>query len=464
MSARSPKQARHRAHEDNIEEPAFEQVEEQVEEQEEVDDQVDADYSEEAAEGGEVDLDAQGPVSVEPVSGGGTRIYPLSTILIACDDADVSDLRAQLHDHGVTVENAFADVRTTMAGLAARSMAEKKVFVIHVRTAADLRQLERLNDAFPGWPILVLLGGGSNVNVVFHAMRAGAAQVVPLPLDGNDFKQALDRIARQFGHAAASCKVIAISGVTGGCGATTIAINLAGEVARLHGVPCVLAEMSLGMGRLASYLDISPRYSTHDLLREMDRLDLEAVRNALTPVADNFHVLAGPYKGISTSHANPQAMLNVVDYLRRLARVVILDMHSFDEAYFQTMAAADCIVLVAEQKVPSVHALKTVRDELQKHEGMAPQTLVINRFNARSDLSLLHVQELLGVSHMYHVANDWNSVGRAVDKGRLLSQENPDSQALEDIATIADFLLGTETEHRPRAGFGGFLRRLLGKS
>lgn len=404
------------------------------------------------------DAEARVALSSGPARKG--SVYSLNSILINCEEAECPDLRSQLSERGVTIENEFVDVKSALAGLRSTS-GEKKLLVINLSSGAHLRQLERLNDSIPGWPVLGLFRPEFGLPYVLQAMRSGAAQVVPLPLDRSDLALALDRIARQFGHASSSCTVVAISGATGGCGATTIAINLAGEIARLHGIPCILAELCLGMGRLASYLDIAPRYSTFDLLNDPERIDLEVVRNSLTPVSENFQVLAGPYKGISTVPANAQALMRVVDYLRRLAQVVILDMHTFDEAYFQMMAAADRIVLIGEQKVPSVHALKTVRDELQKIDGAAPQLLVINRYNAASDLTLNHVQELLGVSRMFSVTNDWSSVGSAIDKGRLLSQENPKSRALADIDTIADTLLGTHTEQRPKTGFSGFLKRLF---
>ena len=53
----------------------------------------------------------------------------------------------------------------------------------------------------------------------------------------------------------------------------------------------VLAELSLQVGKLPLYLNVEPRYTTHDLLREIHRLDLYFMQQALTPIVERFHIL-----------------------------------------------------------------------------------------------------------------------------------------------------------------------------
>ncbi len=88
--------------------------------------------------------------------------------------------------------------------------------------------------------------------------------------------------------------MIAVAGVTGGSGATTVALNLAYEIADRHSLRCVLVDLSLRMGVVASLLNIEPAYTINDLLRDSRRIDTNLAQQALIRVADNFEILAGP--------------------------------------------------------------------------------------------------------------------------------------------------------------------------
>ena len=70
--------------------------------------------------------------------------------------------------------------------------------------------------------------------MMIRAMRAGAAQVVRLPLQGDDFRAAMHRIAIQFGHPQGKSRTVVVFGSSEGSGCTTVALNLASELGRLR--------------------------------------------------------------------------------------------------------------------------------------------------------------------------------------------------------------------------------------
>src|SRR5207244_7284230 len=116
-----------------------------------------------------------------------------------------------------------------------------------------LPKLRQLVSMFVGHPVLALVDAMMDPSVLLGAMRSGASQVVPLPIQPDDFKAAMECIAQQFGHTAAQNQAICVSGVTGGCGAPSLAINLANEIASQHGRHVILSELSLQIGKLAAY-------------------------------------------------------------------------------------------------------------------------------------------------------------------------------------------------------------------
>ena len=99
-------------------------------------------------------------------------------------------------------------------------------------------------------------------------------------------------------------RAIAVTGVRGGVGATTIAVNLAWH----FGVGCAVTPCcwipTLHLGATAFLLNIQPGPGLRMALESPDRIDSLLAERAAQPAADRLHVLAGEEKIASlTSHA-----------------------------------------------------------------------------------------------------------------------------------------------------------------
>jgi pilus assembly protein CpaE len=374
----------------------------------------------------------------------GEFMYPLKVILVGCSEGTLLDVHRELVNHAATVEAEFPDVKSVIGELPL-TQTEKRLFIVEVRSPEHLSHLERLNDTYIGRPILALVNV-SDPQVLVAAVRSGAAQVLALPIRTDEFRASMDRIARQFGYRPSECKVIAVSGVSEGCGVTTLAINLAHEIAYHQKVPTILTELGLQMGRLAISLNVKPRYTTHDLLTEMEHLDITSVRDALTPVADHFQVITGPYQTIQGRSISLPQVLRLIDYMRRLSNVVVLDMpYTYDDLYFGVLSAVDEIVLVAEPTVPSIHAMRMMLDKLGEKEHTATIHSVINRHHTHDlDFSSKKFQDLVNVPTLLTVRNDHGPISEALTAGQPLRVVAPHSKVLEDVDKLARRVLGLE--------------------
>src|SRR5580700_3322213 len=313
-------------------------------------------------------------------------MFPLQVTIIGCGGDLLQLLRLELSVHAARIESEFLGVESAIASIRAaveqpiaatvrpnKSKSDvipppempRRLFIVHVDSAQELPAIKRLSSFFPGNPILVLMEASGDSSTPIQAMRMGASQIVTLPMQADDFKLALDCIANQFASPVAN-QVIAVAGVTGGCGATTLAINIAFEIAQAHtNLRVVLAELSLQVGKLPLYLNVEPRYTTHDLIKDIHRIDLYFMQQALTPIVERFSILAGPYHSVSPLVVPSADVLLLIECLRQLADVVVLDVPcTYDAIYFDTLAAADQVVLVGEQKVPSIRSLQMVHGTL----------------------------------------------------------------------------------------------------
>lgn len=381
-------------------------------------------------------------------------MFSMSALLIGCRDEQAPQIRRELLNCSMELGGEFPTLAQLANALSERP--EKSyVHIVQVETDHDLHLIEQLCRRFPDNPVLALLGTDLDPLFIIQAMRSGAAQVAQLPLQPKDFVAALSQIQVTCrGSADAAGKVIAVAGVTGGVGTTTVAINLAHEIAFMRKLPCILAEVSTQMGTAAVNLGCEPRYTISDLLENADCSDLHLIEQTMTRVADNFLLLPGPVDHIvSVSHA-PDVLDEIITSCRRLADAVVLDVPStHDGQYFHTLLAADRVVLVFEQTVASVRATLLTKEFLMREGCVKNVEFLIGRFRPNDDLfSTDTLKRNLHAHRVLTIAYDRNVVA-ATNTGCVLRRHSPRSRALKDLATLADCLLGNSSqESKERTG------------
>src|SRR6185369_14942230 len=104
-----------------------------------------------------------------------------------------------------------------------------------------------------------------------------------------------------------------------------IAVNLGYELMHLEKVRSIVAELNMQRGVLATYLNVEPLYVIPDLLSSDCKLDMHMVEKALTPVSGDFFILSGAHQAISQMEVQSRDLQRLLDYLRRLAQVLVLD-------------------------------------------------------------------------------------------------------------------------------------------
>jgi len=397
-------------------------------------------------------------------------MYPLNVVLAGQLDSILKPVRETLLSIPAVIDAEFPSLTMIQSGMQnlPRRADRPWLFVLALCNAEDYQHMRRLREAFVGHPILAIIDDANDPVSVLAAMRSGAAQVVSTPFDREDFLAAAECIALMFGFTGGGSKVVVVSGVTGGCGATTIATNLAYEISHQRKQKTILLELAQQMGMVATYLDVNPRCSTYDLFCNMDRVDMDHFRDTLTPVTDHLSILPGPQQLLAPRDVHPRDVLQMLDFAKRLASVVVIDLpNTFNDLYFETLAAASNVILVAEQKLPSIRALKVVWDTLQRDVGLGVEAsqrrLVLNRYTDRDrEFTVPALEKTTGATGFLTIANDHQAVSGAIHAGKPLRLHAPRSKTLSDLNGLMDSLFEAPAangkERRPNSVFGAFKR------
>jgi pilus assembly protein CpaE len=388
-------------------------------------------------------------------------MYPFSTVLVNCGP-HLRELERELTVRGAPIEAAFPDAATAADEL--RRNGPGRLFILKLSKPDDLWELQFFTRTFPRQPIVALVDLQDHPQLLVGCMRAGAMQVVPTPIQPDDLHAALDCLELQFGESVGEqTNVIAVTGVAGGCGATTIAIHLACEAARQGAGGCVLLDLALNLGSLTNFLDIDPTYTTADLLGVGREIDSDLLARSLTRIDDSLSVLSGPDKEIQSATPGVDEALGLIGAAKPLANFLVLDVPSrFDELHLAMLSTADHVLLVGQQNITSARPMKLVRSLLERERLAAREHVIINRYDpARSTFSLERLRRVLDVPEIVTVANDPVGVACALNEGQPLHRAAPRSPILTDVARIARRLLDLPENHSPRRGLNKLLRRMF---
>ncbi|MBI2815369.1 MAG: hypothetical protein HYX72_00360 [Acidobacteria bacterium] len=265
--------------------------------------------------------------------------------------------------------------------------------------------------------------------LLMRAMRSGVREILPQPIDPELLHAALERLMKEHGVAESAVeKLIVVVGAKGGSGATTVAVNLAVQIARQSGKRTALFDLARPLGQAWLQLGVQPRFSVRNAIDELERLDGHLLGGFLTAHESGLQLLAG------TSHAEEWQYISAPG-LVRLANVaqsnfdhVVLDLGSFYSSDWAPLfRLARNVVLTAEADVPGLWALERHLKTLSGF-GIAQDKVrvVVNRWH-RSDDEAVKVFEKKSKQPVFaRLPNDFLQVSDAVNRGAPLSRNHND--------------------------------------
>jgi Flp pilus assembly CpaE family ATPase len=377
-------------------------------------------------------------------------VYPIGIYLIAKPSETKRLIERELSSLQAHIDGDFSGFAECLSSLDSANM-ETKLFIAEVNSEEDISWLAKLNDHFTGFPILAIVRVANAAGLLVSAMRAGAAQVVRIPVDSRDFRDAMKRVATQFGHAPKPCDVIAVLAADQGAGASSVSINLGAELARETENQCLLFEAAPTYGHLADLLNIAPRTTTYELLKSANRLDGGLLEQAITRVDQNFGVISGPYQEIHEDSSNLLELLPALQLARELSDCLVIDVSTdFVESYFEFLNFVDQIVIVGEQRISAVTGIRALLKKLAEREIAARKIVVINKYDwTQYDFNVTSLHKLLGLPELLTIRKDEKLFQNVENRGKTLRQQALYHGIHRDYGRLARVVLRRERiDHR----------------
>src|SRR6185437_11849213 len=199
-------------------------------------------------------------------------------------------------------------------------------------------------------------------------------------------------------------QTIIVTGSKGGVGTTTVALNLAVQLAMQTRKRVGLVDMARPFGQISLMLDLEPRFTILDALERIDRLDERVLGSMTIRHKSGVEVLAGPQQAPMKAEQRQSVTIQAISRLIEIADdgydFVVVDIGVVNAAEWAVvLRQAGTILLVAE---PSVLALGMIGHHIA---AAAPAGVdcsrihvVMNRWRQNDDDALASFEKVSGLS------------------------------------------------------------------
>jgi len=313
----------------------------------------------------------------------------------------------------------------------------------------------------------ILIAEDVSPAALHQLLRNGADEFVPYPLPEGELQAAIERLReRETAPAAETATpkpeserlpeasseggaILAVQGLAGGTGATTLAVNLAWELANAGkdkpSQVCIL-DFSLQFGSVATFLDLPRRDVVFEMWSDTERLDEDVFRQALMTFEDKPRVLPAPTAILPLDMIGPDDVTRVLELARRHFDYVIVDMPTTLVQWTETVLN-HCQIYFAtlELDMRSAQNCLRIKRALQAEDlPLEKLRYCLNRAPKFTDISarsrVKRLAESLEIGLELQLPDGGRAVSQSADHGLPLASTAAKNPLRREIAKLAQSL------------------------
>lgn len=308
---------------------------------------------------------------------------------------------------------------------------------------------------------IIALSSHNDGKTILDVMRAGAKEFLNAPVEMTDLVKAIQRVTNlstdPTGETSRSkSSLIAVAGVNGGVGTTSIAVNLAASLAADPTHSVALADLDLSVGDVDIFLDCIPEYTLLDVANNVGRLDLSLLKKSMTKHESDVYLLPRPVSLQDNALIDPEKIQRVLGLLKAAFTHLVVDTSKYYSAIdFAALKAADHIILVTQLDLPCLRNIVRLLLSLEEYPGMKEKVkVVVNRsgLDSSNQISIKKAEETIGQNVYWQIPNDYGTMAEVRNTGVPLIQQAPRAGITQAIDSLTYNLIGKESSTRPTQG------------
>ena len=293
--------------------------------------------------------------------------------------------------------------------------------------------------------------------VLMRAIKTGVKEFFTLPLREEEVKQALKKFKQKLKisdreKSPKIGQIITIIGSKGGIGTTTVAVNLAVDLARKKSVKSVaLIDMNMMFGEVPLFLEMKPGFHWGEITRNISRLDSTFLMDSLSRHSSGVYVLPSPGSLSSSEPEAPEKIGLLVGFMQKLFDFVVIDGgQSVNEFSLKIVEMSDYILLISLLSLPCLSNTNKLLKSFSDF-GFLPEKrikIVINRYLKNSAISLKDAETSINRKIFWTITNDYMATISAINNGKPLSDIAPRAEITKNLKDLSDIFIKEEKKEK----------------
>jgi pilus assembly protein CpaE len=285
---------------------------------------------------------------------------------------------------------------------------------------------------------------------LMQAMQVGARHFIAKPSLRTELPPVLDRLRSiKATSNGARGQILTVLSAGGGCGSTTVAVNLAHELRQQNGDNVLLVDMDCAYGAVATYLGLDSRFGIADVLAYSGRIDHELVQSTAQTHSEKLAVLLSPAttNALNPSPLNIAELSTATNVCREIYSHTVIDAPRATPDLAATLVAlSQRSLLVLQLSVKDIRMARALITAIaSRGVPMSQLTIVVNRYGRKSGgFDLTEARQALGDFPLVCLRNDYRSALRGINMGQPLGWAAPRTPLRKDLQQLARSLAQTD--------------------
>lgn len=311
-------------------------------------------------------------------------------------------------------------------------------------------------------PVLFALVQERSPVLMRRILRAGADELLFLPLDIGDATRALLKISetRRKAERQTGGVVVSLVSTVGGVGVTSLTANLGLALRYALNKRVAVVDLDLQTGGLAVFLNLEPERTIMQLCEGERKLDSIQLESALTKHPSGIYLLAAPKRIEDSELVADKTIGAVLELMRQLFDFVLVDCGGYiDENAVAAWERSDYLFYLLDQSIAAARCAWRFVDLFGRLGLSAVEpSFILGRYQPHHPISEEQITHTLGRPIYAKVPRDEKVLERVQLRAQDLWQVGPGSPLARSVEELARRLASggeVATEH------GGIMSRLL---
>lgn len=335
----------------------------------------------------------------------------------------------------------------------------KSILLVDMSTDCELL-IEKISADCPNCRV-VGIKENPDVNFIIKTVRLGAKEIISYPVIKSEFVDVMVRVKKQLSanyQKQNKCRMITVFSNKGGIGKTSIAANLAYQLAQITKENVALIDLNFQLGDITTFMDLQPSFGIPYMFQNLGSLNKDFLLSTMERYKNtSLYVLADPPYFKQAQTISQKQLSLFFEVLKGSFSYIVVDTESsFDVKTITTLDYSDLIFLVTIVNLPALRNCQRCLEIFDKlgYDKDKVQILV-NRYMENDEITLDEVEEVLKKNVYWKIPNNYFALMASINKGILLSELNPGSNVAQSFKELAIYVSDSVFRKRLIKKFSG---------